>query len=96
MTQLALTYEAPRSRRKDPPSSHRAENEIRGSGAMRGQRLICLTLVEQYPGRTSKELAELGTLDRYQLARRLPELHEMHLVRTTQEGNADIRWWPHD
>lgn len=66
---------------------------MRRSGAMRGQRLIAFELVKLFPGRTSKELAELGTLDRYQLARRLPELAEMGKVRREEIGNQDCRWY---
>lgn len=93
MQQAAFNFEAPRSRRKDPPSSKRAEDQMRRSGAMRGQALIALELVKQFPGRSSKELADLGTLDRFQLARRLPELKAMGKVRTTQTGKDDQKWW---
>ena len=61
---------------------------------MRGGRVIAMELVEKYPGRSSKQLAELGKVDRYMLAKRLPELREMNLVRTTHEGKDDMRWWP--
>jgi len=81
------------SRKHDPESSKRAAREIESSGALKGQRLIALRLVEQYPGRSSKELAQLGTLDRYQLARRLPEMVKENHLRVTQEGSEDQRWW---
>ena len=93
MMQTAFNFEAPRSRRKDPASSRRAEDQMRKSGAMRGQALIAYELVKQFPGRTSKELAGLGTLDRYQLAKRLPELRELGHVRSTQFGKEDQKWW---
>ncbi len=66
---------------------------MRRSGALKGQRLIALDLVKQFPGRSSKELAKLGTLDRYQLARRLPELTELGHVKVTQTGKEDQKWW---
>ena len=66
---------------------------MRRSGALKGQRLIALDLVKQFPGRSSKELARLGTLDRYQLARRLPELVELGYVKVTQTGKEDQKWW---
>ena len=66
---------------------------MQASGAMRGQRLLTLELVKKFPGRSSKELATLGTLDRYQLARRLPDLVELGHVRVTQSGNEDQKWW---
>ena len=93
MTQTSFNFTAPRSRRGDPPSSRRAEDQTRRSGALKGQRLIALELVKQFPGRSSKELANLGTLDRYQLARRLPELVELGHVRVTQFQSEDQKWW---
>ena len=84
------------ARKTDPLSSKRAAREIEKSGALRGQRKLALDLVKQYPGRSSKELADLGTLDRYQLARRLPELALEKLIKRTEEGNSDCRWWPYE
>jgi hypothetical protein len=66
---------------------------MRRSGVLKGQRLIALGLVKQFPGRSSKELAKLGTLDRYQLARRLPELVELGHARVSQTGKEDQKWW---
>ena len=82
------------SRKTDPPSRFRAAREIEKSGVLRGQRLIALNLVKQYPGKTSKELSQLGTLDRYQLARRLPELALEKLIKRTEHQAEDCRWWP--
>ena len=56
--QPSFNFEAPRSRRSDPPSSRRAESEMRRSGALKGQRLIALELVKQFPGRSSKRIGE--------------------------------------
>jgi hypothetical protein len=81
------------SRQTDPASSKRAAREIERSGALKGQRLIALNLVEQYPGKTSKELSQLGTLDRYQLARRLADLLKEHRVRRVETQAEDCRWW---
>ena len=93
MTQPSFNFETPRSRRTDPLSSKRAEDQMRRSGVLKGQQLIALELVKQFPGRSSKELAGLGTLDRYQLARRLPELASMGKVKTTQHAAEDQKWW---
>jgi predicted HTH transcriptional regulator len=93
MTQPSFQFDVPRSRRTDPESSRRAEDQLRRSGVLRGQQKIALELVKAHPGKTSKQLARLGTLDRYQLARRLPELLEMKLVTRTETGNLDCQWW---
>jgi hypothetical protein len=89
----------PRSASGDPVSSERAENKARESGLIKGQALIVLELVKRFSGRTSKELAraveinQLGSLDRYQIARRLPELESAKLIRRTDE-DTESRWWP--
>lgn len=93
MTQTQFSFEPQRSRNTDPLSSHRAERQMRSSGAMRGQWLITLNLVKEFPGKTSKQLAEYGLLDRYQLARRLPELRQMKLIRGVEIGSEDVRWY---
>jgi hypothetical protein len=89
-------YLPPRSRTKDPESSKRAEAEVKRSGAMSGGRKLALDLVTQYPGRSSKQLAELGQADRHMIARRLADLRHMKLVHTTQNGRDDMQWWPND
>jgi len=92
----------PRSRNTDVASSHRAEAAAKRSGVMRGQRMIALSLVEKYPGKTAAELAQfhapLDAAEQFKtmiwLRKRLPELREMKLVRTTQIGSGDLMWWP--
>jgi DNA-binding MarR family transcriptional regulator len=91
--QLPLTFDRPRSRRSDPSSSQRAEEKMRASGALKGQQLIALSMVRANPGRTSKELGSIGPLDRYQVARRLPELEAMNLVYRVESDVEDCRWW---
>lgn len=65
--------ETPAARRTDPESSHRAAEEITASGKRAAQLALVIAAVRRFPGRTSMELAGLTGLDRYLLARRLPE-----------------------
>jgi hypothetical protein len=83
----------PRTASGDPVSSERAEIRMRESGQMRSQALEVLELVKQFPGRTSKQLGELGSLDRYRIARRLPELLAARKLTRTDE-DRESRWWP--
>ena len=95
MDQPFLNFEAPRSRRTDPPSSHRAAEDLQKSGGAESQRMLCLELVKKYPGRSSKQLSQLSGKDRHMIAKRLPELRDkFQLVRVTQDGKEDQRWWP--
>jgi hypothetical protein len=69
--------EVPSWRHSDPPTSRLAAEEITRSGRRAIQRQAVLALVQKYPGCTSLELARHSGMDRYTLARRLPELeHE--------------------
>lgn len=61
-----------RARTTDPITSHMAAAAIQGEASR--QRVVIRKLVEEHPGLTSQELAEHSDLDRYQIARRLPEL----------------------
>lgn len=90
----------PRSRSSHPVASERAENAHRASGEMKSQAIEVLALVRRFPGRTSKELGKAietnrieTKLDRYRIARRLPELESAKLVTRTDE-QKESRWWP--
>lgn len=95
-TALSLT---PAARRNDPATSHQAETEINDSGLRgRQQRLVC-ALVRRYPGRTSRELARVAGIDRYMVARRLPEIEPVFVrkgepKRCEVGGRAASTWWP--
>lgn len=62
------------ARSADPLSSVLAGETIESSGKASMQRLKALAAVRSNPGLTSKELSAKTGLDRYMLARRLPEL----------------------
>jgi hypothetical protein len=90
------------ARRSDPETSHAAAAEMLHSGKLTAQQGRVLALVAKHPGCTSLELAAIsdGKLDRYQIARRLPELKRGHVVRmgSTRKCNIGDRpavtWWP--
>lgn len=63
----------PAARRTDPISSHLAAAQHTASGARSHQQDMAASAVRQFPARTSFELAMATGIDRYMLARRLPE-----------------------
>lgn len=67
-------------REHGPITSRMAGQEIEDSGAATQQRLEALRVLMLHPSSTSAELAEHSSLDRYQIARRLPELRLRGLV----------------
>lgn len=75
--------DVPIARRTDPVTSHIAARAVTESGKREGQCLAILALVRIWPRKTSAELARIsqGAFDRYQTARRLPELEKAGLVR---------------
>lgn len=90
---------APRSRVSNVEASHRAEQRMKSSGQMKSQAVEVLALVQRFPGRTSKELGRAieinridTKLDRYRIARRLPELESAKLITRTDE-DRESRWW---
>lgn len=92
--------ETPIARRSDPESSHRAAAEITDSGARAHQQAQAIAAVRAYPGLTSQELSELTGLERYMLARRLPEAVTAGAIRKGEQrtcsvtGRLALTWWP--
>lgn len=94
----------PRARTTDPCSSHQAASDLERSGRDAAQAREVLAGLEQFPGCTSAELAARYRLDRYAVARRLPELEAEGRVRRRDphaetvpceiSGRRVVRWWP--
>lgn len=88
------------ARSTDPATSWEAAEEIVASGKAAAQQAKAAAVVKAHPGRTSAELAALCDLDRYQLARRLPEVEESAAVfrgdarKCTATGHKAATWWP--
>ncbi len=90
----------PAARRTDPQSSHAAARHITRTGKRGAQQDQAAAAVRQYPAHTSFELALLTDLDRYMLARRLPECETGGRVRRgvmrrcTVTGRLAMEWLP--
>jgi hypothetical protein len=82
-----------RTRRSDPASSLRAEQRMRESGALKGQTLAVHELLKFNPCKTSKELGQIGPLDRYQVARRLADLHRNGRALQIERLKGDCLWY---
>lgn len=86
------------SRTTDPLSSHLAAEELQSSGRRETQCRLVLEWVERFPDRTSAELARWGDLDRYMVARRLPDLERQGLVKKSgmrpcqTNGRQAVTW----
>lgn len=93
-----MNIQTPAARNTDPQSSHIAAENITKSGRRVGQQAQVAQLVRLSPGSTSAELSrKTKKLDRYQIARRLPELKG---VRKGVPRHCGISkqlcetWWP--
>lgn len=90
----------PAARRTDPESSHQAAEIHTLSGKRAHQQDQAAAAVRQFPGRTSFELAMRTHLDRYMLARRLPECEVAGRVRRGNQrtcgitGRMAMEWLP--
>lgn len=88
-----------RTRTSDPASSHKAARRANASGKAASDMQQCLEFVRQYPGLTSRALAERASadghakLDRYVMARRLPDLERRRLV-IRDEKQGGVCWFP--
>jgi hypothetical protein len=93
--QLDLLSNSPIARLRDPSTSHEAAEHVTKSGARAYQQRAVLDLVSRYPGHTSAELAlksELmgKPLDRWTVARRLPELRDAFLVKNGEKRECRV------
>lgn len=68
-----MRIETPAARSSDPITSHEAAEEVTLNGGRAAQRRTVEAAVWMHPGLTSAELARKCLLDRWQIARRLPE-----------------------
>lgn len=90
----------PAARGTDPDTSHQAAAEITASGLRHQQQEAAARAVRRHPGCTSHELAQLTGMDRYALARRLPECATAGEVAKgeaklcTVSGRRAITWHP--
>lgn len=93
------------ARRNDPSTSHEAAEHITKNGSRAHQQNAVFELVKRFPGHTSAELAEKseleeGGLDRSMVARRLPELRKVRLVKNgwdrvcSATGRKGMTWYP--
>lgn len=86
------------ARNTDPSTSHAAADYVERTGIASTQRTKVMRALRQHPGTTSAELAAVAGLDRYIVARRLPELSERGLAekalirRCTVSGIAAVTW----
>lgn len=92
--------ETPAARSTDPETSHLAAEQHTASGARAHQLAQAISAVRAFPGRTSFELALATDLDRYMLARRLPEAIAAGAVKKgaakacSVTGRQALTWWP--
>lgn len=89
----------PRARATDPATSHVAAARVTASGAAGRQAAVVRAALGAHPGVTSAELAAACGLDRYQTARRLPELRKLGQARNggprvcRVTGKLALTWW---
>ena len=94
------TIQTPIARRTDPESSHLAAEHVTRSGARAHQQAQAVAAVRAYPGCTSFELATRTDLDRYMLARRLPDAETAGAIRRGEQrvcqvsNRRALTWYP--
>lgn len=74
-----------RAAANDPAPSHIAAMEVEASGVAGKQRELVLWMVQLHHDCTAAELAVVGPLNQFQIARRLPEL-----ANPDQPGGAKV------
>lgn len=91
---------SPHSRAPGAVTSAIAGARVHASGEAARQRQVVADAVALHPGRTSAQLAACCSLDRYQIARRLPEAEQAGEVHrrppeSLERGSRSAyTWWP--
>lgn len=99
MGRLSDAYQA-RARYADPVTSKAAAAAVTTSGLADLQAETVLAVLTQRPGLCSLEIPDYCDLDRYQVARRLPELEKAGKVRkgaprlAGTSSRMAVTWWP--
>ena len=88
MIQGDLLSDTPIARNSDPSTSHEAAAKIKPVRATQ-QRAI-LAGLQKFPNHTSAELAQRLHMDRYVVARRLPELRAALLVKSCEARSCAV------
>ena len=88
----------PAARATDPDTSHAAAEAVTKSGVRAHQQRQVLAALREWPGCTSAELARHAHMDRYAVARRLPELVPLFAFRGVSRnchvsGRPAVTWW---
>jgi len=78
------------ARRNDPDTSKEAGEKVEASGKAERQRREILAGVTRHPGRTTDELAKLLGMDRYDAARRAPEVKRAGLIRYGEKRRSEV------
>lgn len=84
------------ARASDPLTSWQSAEHITNSGKAADQRATAIQAVHAHPGLTSFELSQHCQLDRFQLARRLPECKSLVKGESRQcrvSGRQAVTWW---
>lgn len=82
-----------RARVGDPASSHRAAYEVTASGRAGSQRQQVYDALVRWDGSSSKQLAHLSGLDRFLVARRLPEMERDGIVKRYEPSDGSDCIW---
>ncbi len=91
---------SPAARSTDPATSHAAAREVTRNGVRDGQARAVLEALHGNPGSTTAELAKRSGIDRHAVARRMPELEKLELVRRGEPRKCGatersaLTWWP--
>ncbi len=100
MQSLRPDVRTPAARATDPDTSHAAAAAVTKSGVRAHQQRQVLAALREWPGCTSAELARHACMDRYAVARRLPELVPAFAFqgatrRCACSGRPAVTWWAH-
>jgi len=83
MNQLAMTFDAPRARRRDPATSHKAAARAKAFAPSHAMRILEVLRDEDL---TAQEISQVTGLTVVQICRRLPEIEGAKTLPFERDG----------
>jgi len=96
---MPLFDKRPASKSGDPYTSDLAEKRVTESGQRQTDCMKVLELLREHNGSTSRELSQFSKFDRYKIAKRLSDLHNIKKVeygpkrKCSVAGSKAVPWF---
>ena len=90
MNQLAMNFDAPRARRRDPATSHKAAERAKAFAPSHAKQICAALSLGPDEGMTAEEISESIGLTVVQIDRRVKQMQRDGLICVRQQNGIDV------